>query len=572
MNTAPKSDSAAAGDRPPFWAWRVGYGAATLRTDVVAGVTLAAYVIPAAIGDASLARLPPEAGLYACLFSGLVFWCLCGSRHTAITVTSAISLLMGTTLGAMESTDPARFGALAACTALLVAAMALAAWLLRAGSLVHFVSETVLMGFKAGVALTLAGTQLPKLLGISGVHGNFWHCAGSLLRQLNQINPASLAVGGGALAALLLGRVFLRHRPVSLLVVVGGVAVASLIDLDARGVKLLGEVPAGLPRIGLPAVTWDDLNELLPLAMACFMLASVETAAIGRMFASRAGARLDANREFLALAGANLAAGLGSGLPVGGGMSQSLVNHGAGARTPVSGLVSALLILAVVVFFSGLLKTLPQPVLAAVVLMAVLGLVKVSDIKRLWRTDRQELAVAATALAGVLASGLLRGVLIGAAISMLLLIRRASRPHVAFLGRVPGTRRFSDRERHTENEDVPGVIVFRPEASIVYFNAEHVREAVLHRVRSSPAPARLVVADLSASPMMDLAGAEMMANLEEELRTAGVRLRVVEARSGVRDRLRAEGVGSSVGGIDRTATVADAIDAETAAPVALPPG
>src|SRR5258706_12747325 len=200
---------------------------------------------------------------------------------------------------------------------------------------------------------------------------------------------------------------------------------------DSRGVKLLGEVPQGLPAIGLPAIQWADLNQLLPLALACFMLGAVETAAIGRMFTAEHGGRLDASQEFLALAAANLAAGLGRGFPISGGMSQSLVNEGGGARSPLSTGIAAGFILVVVLFFSHLLSALPQPVLAAVVLVAVAGLFKLSTLKQLWRVDRSEFVVAMAAILGVLGSGLLRGVMIGAIISLVQLLRTASRPHVA---------------------------------------------------------------------------------------------------------------------------------------------
>jgi high affinity sulfate transporter 1 len=553
--------------RPTAPTWLRDYRWASLRVDSLAGLTLAAYLLPAGIGDASLARLPPEAGLYACMFSGLVFGWLCSSRFTAITVTSAISLLMGTSLVALAGGDPTRFGALAACTALIVSALALAAWLIRAGSLVNFVSETVMLGFKVGVALTLVSTQFPKLFGISGAHGGFWECSRHFLTHLDQTNRASLITGLAALGSLTLGKVFLKNKPVSLFVVVGGIAAAGIAGLEARGVKMLGQVPQGLPPIRLPAVKWDDLNELLPLAMACFLLGAVETAAIGRMFASKHGGRLNANRELLALAGANLAAGLGQGFPVSGGMSQSLVNEGAGARTPVSGLVAAGLIVLVVLFFTGLLRNLPQPVLAAIVLMAVVGLVNVRALMHLWKTDKPELLIAAAALAGVLASGLLRGVLIGAIISMLLLIRRASRPHVAFLGRIPGVRRYSDLERHPDNEPVKGIIIFRPEGSLVYFNADHVRDTVLDRVRRPRPPeegAHTVVCDLSAAPHMDLAGAEMLKGLEAELSALGARLRIVEARSSVRQKLRIQGVAERTGQVDRFTSVADAVEAAEA--------
>jgi high affinity sulfate transporter 1 len=541
--------------------WMHGYGLGMLRADAAAGITLAAYVIPAAIGYASLARLGPEAGLYACMFSGLVFWILCSSQHTAITVTSAISLLIGTTLGNLGDGDPARFGTLAAATALLVAAIALVAWLMRAGSLVNFVSETVLIGYKAGVAFTLASTQIPKLLGISGIHGSFFQCTRHLFTHLGETKPASLAVGGIALACLILGKRFLKNRPVALFVVVGAIIASSLLDLGARGVKLLGELPQGLPQIGLPNIHLSDLDDLWPLALACFLLGAVETSAIGRMFASKHGGRLDATQEFLALAGANLAAGLGHGYPVSGGMSQSLVNESAGARTPLSGLFSAIVLLIVAVFFSGLFRTLPQPVLAAIVLMAVASLVSVSALRHLWHTDKSELLIALVSFAAVLYAGLLKGVLIGAVLSMVLLIRRASRPHVAFLGQIPGARRYSDLERHPDNRAVPGIVIFRCESGIFYFNADHVRDAVMAKVRAAAPRPRAVVCDLSTSPYMDMAGAEAFRGLEGELRGMGVRLQVVEARSSVRDRLRTEGLEDRIGRIDRFTTVADAVDA-----------
>jgi len=543
--------------------WLRGYGAANARADVIAGLTLAAYMLPAGIGDASLAGLPPEAGLYACIFSGLVFWLLCSSRRTSVTVTSAISILIGTSLAPLAAGDPARHAALAACTALLVGAIALVAWAIRAGSIVNFVSESVLVGFKVGVALTLASTQLPKLFGLSSAHGDFWENSHHFLSHLGETNRVSLTVGLAALALLVLGKLFLPNRPVALFAVIGGVIAAGWLGLGDRGVKMLGELPAGLPALALPGVLRADpaiLNELLPLALACFLLAAVETTAIGRMFAARHGGRIDANQEFLAIAGANLATGLGQGFPVSGGMSQSLVNESAGARTPLSGLVSAALILVIAVFFSGSLRNLPQPVLAAIVLMAVVGLVKIPVIRHLWRNDRTEFVIAMAALAGVLTAGLLKGVLIGAVISLLLLIRRAASPHVAFLGRIPGTRRFSDRERNPDNEPVEGIVIFRSEGSILYFNAEHVHDSVMERVRSvSPLP-HGVVCDLSASPHVDLAGAEMLKGLEAELRGLGIRLRIVEARSRVRDRLRREGLAEVTERIDRRATVADAVE------------
>jgi len=530
-----------------------------LLGDMFAAVTLAAYLLPAALGDASLARLPPETGLYACLFGGMVFWLFCSSRLTAISVTSAISLLIGSSLGEIAGGDTTRFGALATGTALLVALIALLAWLVKAGVIVNFISESVMTGFKCGVALFLASTQLPKLFGFHGEHGSFWVNSGYFLQHLDETNPAALATGGIALAALVLGKIFLKHKPVALVVVVGGIAVSSFLSLDARGVNLLGEVPQGLPRLGLPTLQWSDLNELLPLALACFLLGAVETAAIGRMLTSKHGGRLDANQEFLALAGANLASGLGSGFPVSGGMSQSLVNEGGGARTPLSTAFAGGLILVVVLFFSHLLRALPQPILAAVVLVAVAELFKLSTLRQLWRSDRSELLVAMAALLGVLSSGLLLGVLIGTIISLIGLLQKTSRPHVAFLGRIPGTQRFSDRARHAKNELVPGVLIFRPESGLIYFNVGHVCDFILDRIRAEIAPVKLVVLDFSAVPRVDWQAVHALAALADEITAQGIRVQAVEAHSSVRDRMRSEGVDARLGGFDRLLTVADAV-------------
>src|SRR5205823_4874410 len=400
----------------PVLAWLPGYEPKWLRADLIAGVTLAAYLMPAGLADASLANLPPEAGLYACLFSGLVFWLFCSSRHTAITVTSAISVLVGASLGDLAGGDPSRFWALASCTAVIVGVLAFLAWLAKAGVIVNFISESVLVGFKCGIALFIASTQLPKLFGFKGGHGDFWERSSHFFSHLGETNAPSLLLGVAA------------------------------------------------------------------LALGCFLLGTVETAALGRMFAVKHRYRFDPNQELLGIASANVMAGLGHGFPVSGGMSQSLVNESGGARTPLSGFIAALLMLLIVLFVSGALRYLPQPVLAAIVLMAVMGLFKLTALRHFWRADRAEFVVAMAALLGVLGSGLLRGVMIGAIISLVQLLRRASRPHVAFLGRIPGTRRFSDRERHPDNQLIPGALIFRPESGLVYFNVDHVCKTILDRV------------------------------------------------------------------------------------------
>jgi len=526
----------------PARAWLATYDRTWLRGDVMAGITLAAYLLPSAIGDASLAGLPPQAGLYACLFGGLVFWMFCSSRHTAIAVTSAISLLIGASLADISGGDPARHAALASLTALLVAVLAFAAYAFRAGAIVNFFSETVLVGFKCGVAFFLASTQLPKLFGFSAGHGgDFWERMGHFFGGLGQTNPISLVLGVSALALLLLGKTVLKNRPVALFVVIAGIVAAGLFRLDERGVALLGEIPQGLPLPALPAVSRADINTILPLAMACFVLAAVETSAIGRMFGAKHGYRLDATQEFLAIGSANLLAGLGSAFPISGGMSQSLVNESAGARTPLSGLVAAVITLLIALFFTGLLRNLPQPVLAAIILVAVTGLVQVDTLRHIWRFSRTEFAVSMAALFGVLGSGLLNGVLLGVVISLVLLLRRASRPRVTELGRVPGTTYFADITRHPENERVPDVVVARSEGALLYFNVDRVRDRLSALVSEHPLPPRLVVLFMGNVPHVDLAGVEFLTDLRESYRRAGIEFRLAEVHGEVREALRRVG-------------------------------
>ena len=522
----------------PVRRWFAEYQASWLRPDLVAGLTLAAYLLPAGIGDASLAGLSPEAGLYACLFSGLVFWLLCGSRHTVITVTSALSLLIGASVGELSAGDPSRHAALAACVAIMMATIAFAAWLVRAGTAVSFFSETVLIGFKAGLALYLASTQLPKLFGFKGTHGDFWERSGYFIAHLGDTHATALLVGVAALTALIAGKIWLKNRPVAFVVVIAGILAARFLDLQARGVSVLGDVPQGLPSLGLPDVSRHDLNALLPMALAGFVLGAVETSAIGRMFGQKHGHRFDANQELLALGAGNLLAGLGRGFPVSGGMSQSLVNESAGARTPISGLVAALFTLIVALFATGLLRNLPQPVLAAIVLAAVMSLVNVQAFRHIWHFSRTEFFVAVAALLGVLGSGPVNGVLLGAAISIVLLLRQAARPRVTELTRVPGTTYFADRSRQPDNENITGVLVVRCESALLYFNAEYVRDRVVAMVRKRQDAVRLVVLFLGAVPKVDLAGAELISDLYRTFRARGVEFRLADAHGPVRDALR----------------------------------
>jgi SulP family sulfate permease len=544
--------------------WLAGYQSKCLAPDVLAGFTLAAYAIPVALAYASLAGLPPQMGLYCYLVGGLGYALFGSSRHLAIGPTSAISLVFGLTLAPLAGGDPDRLLSLAALATVLVAGLFLLAWLLRLSVIVNFISESILTGFKAGAALSIMATQLPKLFGVPGGGQDFFQRLWVIVRQLGDTNLMVFALGMAAIGLLLLGDKFLPGRPVALGVVILSLAAVPLLGLSQHGVYVVGKLPPGLPALapggfnlrGLDVDTW---RQLASLAFACFLLSYIESISAARAFALKHRYDVDARQELLGLGAANLAAGLFQGYPSAGGLSQSAVNEKAGARTPLSLVFASLALGLVLLFLTGLFRNLPNAVLAAVVLVAVLGLINFKEFRHLFRVSRLDFAAAIVALAGVLVLGILNGVIFAVVASLLMLLLRASTPHVAYLGRIPGTDRFSDLARHPDNEPVPGVLIFRVEAALLYFNVEHILRDVLQRVRDTGPGLRLVICDLSNSTCVDLAGARMLARLCDELKPPGVGLRLVEAHATERDILRAEGLEHLVGPIDRQTSVADAL-------------
>jgi sulfate permease, SulP family len=535
------------------------YQARWLKDDLFAGITLGAYAIPVALAYATLAGLPPQVGVYGYLLGGLGYAMFGSSRHLAIGPTSAISLMVGVSVAPLAMGDPVRCSQIATVSAFVVAAMCVVAWLLRLSTLISFISETVLLGFKAGAALSIAVTQIPALLGIPGGGSNFIERVSAITSQVSQMQPLVVAVGFASLALLWLGEKFLPSRPIALFVVIISVAIMSMTGL-ATNLATVGKLPAGLPSFSLPTLRIREVDGILPLAFAALLLSYIESVSAARAFAAKHGHKLDVRQELLGIGTANLLVAFGHGYPVAGGLSQSAVNEKAGAKTPVSLVFASITLAFCLLFFTGFLKNLPKAVLAAIVLMAVRGLINFREIGRLWRVSRLEFTVAAIALIGVLLFGILKGVLIAAIASILLLLRHVARPHVAFLGRIPGTRRFSDLARHQDNERISGVLAFRVESGIVYFNADNVLRVVLDRVEAEGKSLRLLVCDLSTSPTVDLAGTRMFLELHSEVAKRGVILRLVEAHASVRDLLRIEGAEERVGRIDRFGTVADVIE------------
>jgi sulfate permease, SulP family len=534
--------------------WLSGYRVAWLSGDIAAGVTLAAYAIPVSLAYATLAGLPPQVGVYGYLLGGLGYALFGSSRQLAIGPTSAISLMVAGSVGAMANGDTQRYFEIASLAAFTVAGLCFLAWLFRLSALVKLISDSILVGFKIGAGLTIAMTQLPSLFGVAGGGHNFFERIVILVGQLNQTNYLVLVIGIVAIILLAIGDRLLPGKPIALGVVAIAIIIASAFALPALGVPTTGKIPAGLPALSGPALRLRDVEGIVPLAAGCLLLAYIEGVSAARTFAAKHGYTLDPRQEFLGLGFANLFAATGHGYPVAGGLSQSAVNDKAGAQTPLALIIASIALALCLLFLTGFLENLPKAVLAAVVLTAILGLFDFRALFHMWRVSRLDFYAAAIALVAVLLLGILQGILLAALASVLLLLARISRPHIAFLGRVPGTNSYSDMDRHPENEALVGTVAFRPEASLIYVNADGVLETALSHLNTVH-DIRLVVCDLSASPYLDLAGARMLHELYNNLYERGIGLRIVGAHGWVRDLLRAEGLEGKVGKLDRTMTL-----------------
>lgn len=525
----------------PPTGWLGGYRGEWLPSDAIAGVTLAAYAIPVSLAYAALAGLPPQVGIYGYMLGGIGYALLGSSRQLAVGPTSAISLMIAGTVGALAGGDAVRYAQIASLAACGVAVLCLIAWLFKLSVLVRLVSDSILVGFKAGAGLTIIMSQLPGLFGVAGGGHDFFERAIRLAGQLGDINLLTLAVGAITLALLLIGERFLPGKPVGITIVALSIVAATLFGLPSLGVAVTGKIPEGLPALGLPTFGLLEFDDLFPLAAGCVLLAYIEGISAARSFAAKHGYSLDVRQEFLGLGAANLAAAIGHGYPVAGGLSQSAVNDSAGARTPLALVICSVTLALCLLFFTGLFTNLPKAVLSAIVFAAVYRMIDIGALLRMWRISRIDFYAAAIALISVLLLGILQGVLLAAIASVFLLLARASQPNVAFLGRLPGTGRYSDSARHEGVEPLVGVIAFRPEASLLYINAETILDAVLNALLKSPG-VKLVACDLSASPYIDLAGAHMLRNLYDELASRRVGFCIVGAHAQLRDLLRAEGL------------------------------
>jgi sulfate permease, SulP family len=531
----------------PILGWLPTYQPAWLRSDLMAGVTVGAFAVPENLAYAGLAGLPAQYGMYASMLAMAAYAIFGTSRQLAVGVTSALSIMVAGTLGGL-ALSPDDYADAAQLTAIIVAVVAVGAGLLRAGFIVNFISEAVLAGFKAGAALFIASSQLSKLFGIEGVQGNFFERVWNVLSHLDETNGWALALGLVGIALLLGGERRFPKLPVALIVVLLSIALMSWTDLAAdHDIKLAGNIPRGLPDIGLPNYPSGYGAELTALALGCFLLSYVEGFAAARAFATRHKYKLDPDQELIACGATNLAAGLGQGYVVGGSMSRSAVSDSSGAKTPLAGGFAAILLLIVMLFLTGIFSDLPETILAAVVLVAVRSLVDVPALRRLAQLSRVEFAAAMLTLLGVLTFDMLTGIIIGAGFSLLALVFRASRPHVAVLGRIPGTDAFGDVQRHPENEPVPGVLAYRVDGTLFYANASTVKEDVLSRIGGQDPPISLLVLALDATPSIDLSAIDMLQELAAELADRDVQIRVADVDGPVRDTLRLAGLADELG-------------------------
>jgi len=525
---------------PPL-SWLAEYELSWLQHDALAGLTLAAYAIPVSLAYAGLAGLPPQVGIYGYMLGGIGYALLGSSRQLAVGPTSAISLMIAGSVGALAGGDAIRYAEIATLSAWAVAVLCLMAWTFKLSILVRLVSDSILVGFKAGAGLTIIMSQLPSLFGVAAGGHNFFDRAIRLAGQLGEINPLVLAIGLAAILLLLLGERFLPGKPVGLIVVASSILVTTLTGFSSLGLPVTGIIPEGLPAVGVPAIGMLEFEELFPIAAGCLLLAYIEGVSAARSFAAKHGYSLDARQEFLGLGAANLAVAFGHGYPVAGGLSQSAVNDAAGARTPLALIFCSSTLALCLLFFTGALTNLPKAVLAGIVFAAVYKLIDARALLRMWRVSRIDFYAAAISLVSVLLLGILQGVLLAALASIFLLLGRASQPNVAFLGRLPQTGRYSDSARHEGVVPLVGVIAFRPEASLLYINAETILETVLEALQKS-SDVRLVACDLSASPYIDLAGARMLHDLHDELASRRVAFCIVGAHAQLRDLLKAEGL------------------------------
>lgn len=516
--------------RLPVLGWIARADRASLRSDLLAGLTVAAMLVPQGMAYAALAGMPPVTGLYASSVPLVVYAVLGTSGQLAVGPVAIVSLLTASTLAPIADGDPGVYVALAGMLALLVGAIQLALGLLRAGRLTDLLSHPVISGFTSAAAIVIATSQLDKLFGVSvGAPDGWLERIAAIGRALPDTNVPTLVVGSVAIAALLVGRRLGRRIPMALLVVAASAAAVPLLGLEAHGVQVLGEVPGGLPTPRLPLPPTDAIVALLPGALIIASLSYLEGISVARAIAARTRDRIDPDQELIAAGTANLASGLFQAFPVAGGFSRTAVNHDAGARSPIASAVTAAAVLLALLVFAPLFRTLPQVVLAAVVLVAVSGLVSWGQAKHAWHVERTDgIALAITFLA-TLTLGVEIGIGVGIAASLVLSLWRVGVPRLRTEPRADGA------VLHVDGDLLPA-------------SGVRLLEAVEHHLDEDAAPGSTLVLDLTGVPSCDVSGAEAVGAIVRACEVAQVQLQLAGVRPGVARPLERAGLGRHLRG------------------------
>lgn len=535
------------GTRWPVLRWVPGYSRADLRPDTVAGITVAALLVPQGMAYALLAGLPPEVGLYAAT-APLVAYAVFGtSRQLAVGPVAVVSLLTASALGNVYESGSAGYLEAAALLALMVGVASVAAGVARLGFLTNLLSHSVLVGYTAAAAVIIATSQVKTLLGISIPRSDDWHqTVVDLARNVGDVHWATFALGAGTIAALLLMRRRAWPVPGPLVVVVAGTLLVALAGLDERGVAVVGTIPNDVPAFRMPGFDAGLLGDLAPTALIITFVGFMESIAVAKVYARRNRYDVDPNQELVGLGAANVASGLFGGYPVTGGFSRTAVNATAGARSPLASLVTAGLVLVAIVALTPLFEQLPQAVLAGVIVAAVVTLVDVAEMRRIAAVKRSDLLTLAVAFVGTLALGVEWGIAVAVVASLVVMFVRIARPHSAVLGRVPGTSLYRNVARFPEVETVPGVVVLRVDVSLNFANAAFLKRR-LARLVAEHDGVHTIVLDACGINDLDVSGEHVLAELVEEYDARGIRIRLAALKGPVRDVLLRSGLWDRLG-------------------------
>lgn len=516
------------------------YGRPGLRADTVAGLSLVVVLIPQAMAFSALVGVPPVAGLYAALVSLLSYGLLGSSAGLSFGPIAVVSLLSGAAVAPLADGDVERALALVALLAVMVGAVHLALSLLRAGAIVDVISYPVLLGFTAGAGFTIAASQVRDLLGISAAGSDrFVEAISIVVPVLGDLHPLTAGIGIASLVLLLVMRSVRPNFPTVLMLAVVAVIASTLLGLEARGVRIVGDIPSGFPVPALPDVGIDDARSLAGPAVAIALVGYAQTIAVGKAIAARTRQRIDSNREFRASGVANVASGLFGGFPTSGSLSLSSVLGAAGARSRVALGVAALALSLVLLLLTPLLEPLPRVILAALIMAAVVSFIDVPGFLELFRIDRGDGAVAAVTLGSALTLGLLEGLMLGVGTNLAIHVVRRMRPGIVELGRVVGTVQYRDRTRYPSVVADDGAIV-RIDGSIDFLDASAVGSQLRRLVAGRP-ELRWLVLDASGVTELDATGLRMLSGLAEGFTVAGVEMRIVSLRGALRDAVERAG-------------------------------